>query len=56
MVEHVRDSPNITIFRIVIECTDSLHLGETVNRIINSGDMTELWLMPQILEDKPNAF
>jgi hypothetical protein len=28
---------------------------KTVNRIIYR-DMLELWLMPQLLEDKPNVF
>jgi hypothetical protein len=56
VVEHSRDSPRINIF-CAVSC-DKLYgpffFGEkTVDGIIYR-DMLEMWLMPQLLEDKPN--
>jgi hypothetical protein len=57
VVEHSRDSPKINI-SFAVSC-DKVHgpfffREKTVNRIIYR-DMLELWLMPQLLEDKPNV-
>jgi hypothetical protein len=57
VVEHSRDSPKINVF-CAVSC-DKVYgpffFGKKTVNIIIYCDMLELWLMPQLLEDKPNA-
>jgi hypothetical protein len=57
VVEHVRNSPKINIF-CALSCDKVYRLfffGKKTFIGIISHDMLELWLMPQLLLDKPNV-
>jgi hypothetical protein len=57
VVEHIKDSPKINVF-CVLTCDNVYRTfffrEKSVNRIIYH-DMSELWLMPQLFQDKPNV-
>jgi hypothetical protein len=54
MVEHVRDSPKVTVFFAVSSCKvyRPFFFAEPTVTSINYLDILQLWLMPQLQEDR----